>query len=269
MVRWLCLFVVFPFGVWAATPAELDRLHDAMGTKALIQILSEEGAIQSDELQNEMFPGRGRIGWRATVKRIYAPDTLFATFRDAFDASLEDTDIERLLIFYTSEIGQSIATVEVEARRAMMSDDIEAAAKYAYEDLKETGRERLALLEAFEEVNELIDRNVIGALNSNLQFYKGMDDAGAFELTEEQMLNEVWGQEPEIRDDTESWVFGYMTFAYETLSNQTLEAYVDLTATSEGRALNRALFAGFDAVFQSVSYDLGAATARFSVGDEL
>ena len=125
------------------------------------------------------------------------------------------------------------------------------------------------MLEAFEEVNELIDRNVIGALNSNLQFYKGMDDAGAFELTEEQMLNEVWGQEPEIRDDTESWVFGYMTFAYETLSNQTLEAYVDLTATSEGRALNRALFAGFDAVFQSVSYDLGAATARFSVGDEL
>ena len=55
-------------------------------------------------------------------------------------------------------------------------------------------------------------------------------------MTEEQMLNEVWGQEPAIRDDTETWVFGYMTFAYETLSDRTLEAYVDLTATSEGRA---------------------------------
>ena len=60
-----------------------------------------------------------------------------------------------------------------------------------------------------------------------------------------------------------------MTFAYETLSDEELRSYVDMTATEAGSDLNRALFAGFDAVFLDVSFALGQATAQFSMGDEL
>ena len=92
MIRWLMSFCGFSAWRLGATPAELDRLHDGAGHKGpLIQILSEEGVMQSEELQDEMFPGRGGIGWRVTVDGIYAPDALFSTFREAFDASLEDT----------------------------------------------------------------------------------------------------------------------------------------------------------------------------------
>lgn len=268
MIRWLTVVLFLPVAAFAASPEELDRLHEALGTEELILILSEEGIMQADELQEEMFPGRGGIGWATTIRGIYAPSKLSATFREAFDAELADESIGAVLDFYASETGARIATLEVDARRAIMSEQVEEAAKAAYADLA-AGSERLELLREFAEVNGLIDRNVTGALNSNLAFYQGLGANDAFEMTEEDMLREVWGREPDIRADTEGWVFGYMTFAYETLSDEQLGTYVEMSKSEAGRDLNRALFAGFDAVFLNVSYALGRATGRFSLGDEL
>jgi uncharacterized beta-barrel protein YwiB (DUF1934 family) len=269
MVRILIFLCVLPSWGWSATSAELDRLHAALDSRALMDILSEEGIAQSEDLRSDMFPGRGGAGWTVSVRQIYDPERLFSTFRKAFDAEMAEAAIDELLAFYYTDTGAHIAELEVDARRAIMSEEVEDAAKRAYENLLETGTERLALLEEFADVNGLIDRNVAGALNSNLQFFKGLASVGSFEMTENDMLSEVWSQEQSIREDTEQWVFGYMTFAYETVSSAELRTYIDMTATRQGRALNRALFAGFDAVFQGVSYRLGEATAQFSMGDEL
>ncbi|MEM9971010.1 MAG: DUF2059 domain-containing protein [Pseudomonadota bacterium] len=234
-----------------------------------MDILSEEGLEQAEELRDEMFPGRGGVGWTATVREIYAPDRLAELFRGAFDAALQEEEVRPLLQFYDSDVGARVAALEVEARRAIMSEEVEAAAKNAYRDIAGSGSEREALLEEFATLNDLIDRNVAGALNANLAFYRGLGSNGDFEMTEDDMLRDVWGQEAAIRDDTIEWIFGYMTFAYTTLSDEELQAYVDMTATDAGRNLNRALFAGFDAIFMDVSYALGAATGLFSIGDEL
>ncbi len=266
----LAFFLLFlPCAAFSASPAELDRLHAALATDELMAILSEEGVVQSEELRQEMFPGRGGVGWSAAVGHIYAPDRLESLFRAAFDEALADDDMGPVLEFYDSETGETIASVEIEARRAIMSEEVEAAAKAAYERISEDNSERTALLEQFARLNDLIDRNVAGALNANLAFYRGLGSGEAFEMTESQMLTEVWGQEATIREDTTGWVFGYMALAYDTLSDEQLRSYVEMTGTQAGRDLNRALFAGFDAVFLDVSYALGAATARFSVGDEL
>lgn len=269
MWRLISIIVAFPGLVWAATPEEIDRLHAALRTDVLMEILSEEGVEQSEDLRLEMFPGRGGVGWTATVEQIYRSDRLMRLFRSAFDAELGEADIAPLLAFYDGDTGARVAALEVEARRAIMSDEVEAAARAAYEDLRGSDSERERLLETFADINGLIDRNVAGALNANLAFFRGLASGPAFEMSEDEMLRDVWEQEPDIREDTSGWVFGYMTFAYETLSDEQLRSYVELTATEAGRDLNRALFAGFDAVFLDVSYALGAATAQFSVGDEL
>ena len=269
MLRLLSFIMLFPAALWAATPEELGRLHTALQTDVLMEILSEEGVEQSEDLRGEMFPGRGGFGWTATAKQIYAPERMTSLFRAAFDAELKDVDVLPLLDFYSSETGSRVAALEVQARRAIMSDDVEAAARAAYEDIEGRGSQREELLNEFADLNSLIDRNVAGALNANLAFYRGLGSGEGFEMTEDQMLREVWDQEASIRDDTSGWVFGYMAFAYEPLTDEQLRSYVDLTATDVGRDLNRALFAGFDAVFLDVSFALGAATARFSVGDEL
>lgn len=269
MRRFAIVLFLLPCAAFGASPEELDRLHAALATGELMEILSEEGLAQSEELRDEMFPGRGGVGWSATMESVYAPARMESLFRAAFDAELADEDVNSVLEFYHSDVGEKVALVEVEARRAIMSEEVEAAAKSAFEKVAEEKSERLSLLEQFAELNELIDQNVAGTLNANLAFYRGLGSGGTYEMTESQMLSEVWEQEASIREDTIDWVFGYMTLAYDTLSDDQLRTYVDMAATDEGRDLNRALFAGFNAVFVEISYELGAATARFSVGDEL
>ena len=128
---------------------------------------------------------------------------------------------------------------------------------------------RVALLEEFAEVNQLIDRNVAGALNSNLAFFQGMSEGPNFAMTEGQMLDFVWAREAEIRSETELWVFGYMAFAYKPLTDRQIRDYIEFAATDLGQDLNRAYYAGFDAVYRDASFALGQAIARFSLGDEL
>lgn len=270
MLRFLYLaaFVV-PFAVQAANDVELEKLHQALSTDDLMAILSEEGVEQSDELRDSMLAGRSGVGWTIAVNRIYQTEKLKETFRDAFDDALQDTDITELLDFYSSETGSRISDVEIQARRAIMSEDVEEAARRAFDDMRESGSARVGLLEEFAEANQLIDRNVTGALNANLAFFRGLGTGDGFEMTEDQILTQVWSREAEIREDTEGWVFGYMTFAYDTLSDAQIQAYIDVSSTRAGRDMNRALFAGFDAVFLDVSYELGRATSQFSVGDEL
>ena len=269
MLRLIAAFTLVPFMAFGASQAELDRLHRSLSTEALMGILSEEGIEQSEALRQSMFPGRGGVGWTATAERIYATERLNNLFRTAFDTALENSDATPLLEFYEGETGSRVAELEVKARRAIMSDEVEDAARAAYEDIAGYGSAREELLEEFADLNDLIDRNVAGALNANLAFMRGLGSGEGFDLSEEDILRDVWGQEASIREDTIGWVFGFMTFAYEPLSDAQLQAYVDMTATEAGRDLNRALFAGFDAIFLDVSYAIGAATGQFSLGDEL
>lgn len=270
MIRYALAFcLAFPVASQAATEAELDALHAALRTDELMSILSEEGIEQSDSLRADMFPNSGVAGWRLVVTNIYATEKIGGLFREAFDEALADVDVAPLLAFYEDGAGDEIAALELEARRAISSDDVEEAAQRAFDDLSQTESRRLDLLRAFAERNKLIDRNVAGALNANVAFFRGLSTSEAFDLPEDQMLSDVWSQEEEIRADTTDWVFGYMTMAYQPLSDEKLQSYVDLSGTDAGRALNRALFAGFDALFNDVSYEIGAAAARFSIGDEL
>ena len=111
----------------------------------------------------------------------------------------------------------------------------------------------------------------MGAMNASYAFYNGMIDGQAFdfELTEDEILRDVWSQEAEIRLDTQEWLYGYLMRAYAPLSDDDLQAYIDFSATKAGRVLNAALFAGFDEVFTNVSKALGLSAAGFMQGEDL
>ena len=263
------LIALAPVTVAAATDEELDTLYDALGIEELIEIVAEEGEGQGEELREQMFPERGGAGWSALVTAIYETDPLESAFRKEFDAALADTDVTPLLAFYADETGRKIVRLEADARRAIISEEVEEAAKTAYATLLEEDAARADQLDDFVVVNDLIERNVAGALNSSLAFYRGLGDGGGFEMGESDMLSEVWSREPEYRADTESWVFAYLTLAYDALEDEELASYVDLARTREGRDLNAALFAGFHGIFQDVGYRLGRAASTFMVGEEL
>ncbi len=251
----------------AATQAELDALFEAIGTPEMIAIMRVEGLEQADELQSSMFPRRG--GWKAVASSIYDTDNMANSFRKEFDATLVKFDIEPLLAFFASDLGTRIIGLEISAREALLDDDVEAAADEAFAALTDNDPGRVALLEEFVLTNDLVELNVMGAMNASLAFYTGLSDGGGFQMSEEEILREVWSQEPDVRADTEGWLYSYAALAYQPLPDADLETYTALSKTSAGRALNRALFAGFEVVFNEISFSLGRAATQFVQGDDI
>ena len=103
---------------------------------------------------------------------------------------------------------------------------------------------------------------MVGAMNASMQFYGGLVDGGALELSQDEILRDVWEQEEETRTDTREWVHGFLLMAYGPLEDSTLKTYTALSETPAGEAMNRALFAGFDRMYGDISYALGRAAAR-------
>lgn len=252
----------------AATKAEIDALYDAMRTQELLAIMADEGRDEGEALQDEMLGGRGGAAWGEMLTRIYAETAMTRTFRSTFDDELAEADLTPLIDFFTGDTGQRVARFEIEGRRAISDDAVEEAAKTAYVQLAPEGA-RLQLLTRFLELNDLVELNVAGAMTANLAFFRGMAEGGGFEMTESEMLAQIYGQEPEIRADTTEWVTAYLTFTYDRLSDDELAEYIALSETPAGRALNRALFTSFYEVFTGISFDLGEAVSRFMVSEEL
>ena len=120
-------------------------------------------------------------------------------------------------------------------------------------------------------MNNLVETNVAGALNTNLAFYYGLLDGGAFggALTEDQILADVWSQEQEIRENTSEWIYSFLFMAYQPLEDEDLEAYIAFSETEAGEDLNRAMFASFDRLFEGISRSLGRAAANEMTAEEL
>jgi len=130
---------------------------------------------------------------------------------------------------------------------------------------------RIGQLAEFIAANDLLESNVVGALNANFAFYLGLSDGGAFPnpLSQDQMLSEVWSQEGVIREDIEEWLFSFLSLAYQPLSDADLQAYIDISNTPEGQAMNQALFVAFDGIFDEISRELGLAVAQVMAGQDL
>ena len=255
----------------AATEAEAETLYRAIGLPQIIGIMREEGLDYGDTIADDLFPDRGGAGWSAMVSRIYDADAMNEAMQSRFVVELAEVDVAPLLEFFESDRGQTIVELEVSARRALLEPGAEEAAEEAASMLEEDDPARFGLLSAFVEANDLIESNVMGAMNSNYAFYTGLMEGGAFgdSLTESDILSDVWSQEGEIRADTEEWIYSFLALAYDPLSDEDIGAYIALSGTEEGRALNRALFAAFDELFVPISRQLGYGAAGFMAGQDI
>ncbi|NRB00378.1 MAG: DUF2059 domain-containing protein [Rhodobacteraceae bacterium] len=273
--------VLTPFAVTAAAyvafagpvVADTDALMDAMQIPTLLEIMAEEGVVHSADLEEELFPNRGGAGWRLVTGNIYNIDRMQDEFATRFDAGLTDAQAEVLTEFFASPRGARIVQLEIDARRAFLDETLEEAAIDAYNAARQedADADALAPLERFVEANDLVESNVMGALNSNYAFYQGLNDGGAFprRMSEGEILADVWSQEDEIRADSTEWVYSYLSLAYGPLEEGDLDVYTALSESAEGRALNSALFGAFDDLFTRISRELGEAAAGFVVGQDL
>ncbi|KMW57124.1 hypothetical protein AIOL_002084 [Candidatus Rhodobacter oscarellae] len=255
----------------AQSVAPIDTLYRALGLPEIVEIMREEGLGHGADMRADLLGGAGGARWDALVSAIYDADRMADTLRSRMDIVLAAEDLAPMIAFFTSDLGQEIIALEVSARRAFLEPDIEQASKDAVARMAADQDARLTLIEALTDKADLIDSNVVGALNSNFAFYTGLAEGGGLPgaLTEEEILADVWSQEPDIRSDTTEWLLSYLTLAYAPLSDAELNAYIAFFETDAGVALNEAIFAAFDEMFVDISRALGQAAAGFMVGEEL
>lgn len=252
--------------------ASTKQLIVALRLGDVITVMEAEGLDYGAQLRDEMFPDRPQVEWDHQVARIYDQGRVLSVISARLEKELQDKpDVTRAaLAFFETPTGQKILSLEVEARRALMDDAAEAAAKEALADMEAKSAPRLEALNRFAKANDLIEMNVMGAMNANLAFYRGMADGGALDgLSEQDMLSEVWAQEAQVRADAEDWLWPYLALAYQPLSDEELQSYQRFSETPAGRSLNAALFAAFDEAFVQISRDLGRAAARMVQGEDI
>jgi Uncharacterized protein conserved in bacteria (DUF2059) len=254
-----------------ADPARSAALADLIGMDAIFAVMSEEGRAYGADIAQNMFPGRGEARWSAAVSAIYDPVRMADRFDAAFAEGIAG-DAEAMAAaeaFFGGDLGREILQLELEARRALMDDAVEEAAKVAAEKMQEDRDPRLRLIRDLIEAGDLIEMNVAGALTASLAFTRGMAEAAEGGIPLDEMMSGVWAQESAIRADSGAWLLSYMGLAYGPLSDDDLRAYIAFSRSEEGQRVNAALFSAFDAVFTPISYDLGRAAARHATSDDI
>jgi len=248
-----------------------ETLYETLLLPEVITLMREEGLSYGSDLADDFFPGRTIADWDGVVNVIYNAEKMEGEIKDAFSAALEGDDVESMLAFFQSELGQDIVQLEISARRALNDEQVEQLAEENAAIAMQDETDRFLLVEEFVDVNNVIESNIVGALNSNFAFYTGLLDGGALgdDLTEEQILTDVWNQEPDIRQNTTEWAFSFLLLAYQPLNDSDLQQYIEFSKTDAGQQLNGALFEAFDRMLERISRDLGLATSKYMGQQEL
>lgn len=255
------------------TQTQITDLLAVLDISGTIAVMHQEGLDYGETLREELFPDAIGPSWLKVVGRIYDPVLIEKRLQAALLKGMaEDAAVlPDVLAFYRSDLGQKVIALEIEARRSLLDPSNEDIAKQQWASLSGGDDARAGRLQRFAEVNDLVESNVMGAMNTNLAFYRGMANVGGIEgqVSETQMLSDVWAQEDEVRDETENWLYPYLTLAYAPLSDADFDAYIAFSESAAGRRMNAALFAAFDDVFKQMGYELGQACGRQMQGQDI
>jgi hypothetical protein len=257
----------------AVAVVSIATLGEVMHLDALFDVLRDEGLAHGDTMEDDMFPSGGGAAWKAAVGEIYEVRLLRARFNSALRAELASHPeaMADAIAFFSSDLGQRVVSLEVEARRAFLDTPTEEAARVAADDRASTRDPKVDLIRRMIEAADLLEMNVAGAMSGNLAFMTGMSQTGAYggAMPEEEMMADIWAREEQTRADTSSWLYAYLGLAYDPLTEAELQAYIDFAESPAGQRLNAALFVAFDKVFRQVSFDLGKAAGIAMQGRDI
>jgi hypothetical protein len=242
---------------------------DVLKVRELSSILHEEGIKFGATLNRDWLDGQGGPAWSQQVTRIYDPERISEGIRAGLEPALEGELLEDAIAFFASDLGLRIISLENAARRALSDPAIEEQARAQYAARQGTDDTRLVQINRMITEGDLVNRNVTSALNSNYQFLRALVDGDVYTMSDEEILEDVLSERDDIAADTTSWLGAFLTLAYSPLSIEELTLYADFATTPAGKALNAGLFAGFDPLYEDISYALGRAMALNLAAEEL
>ncbi len=261
----LTLMTALP--LWA--DARHTVLMDVLKVRELSAILHEEGLAFGATLNREWLEGQGGPAWAGQVTRIYDPEKISEGIRAGLEPALTGDVLEDAISFFASDLGTKIITLENSARSAMSDSAVEEEARARFAALQGSTDPRLVQVNRMVDAGDLVNRNVTSALNSNYNFLRALVDGDVYMMSDDEILTDVMSERDEIAADTLSWLGAFMILAYSPLSIEELTLYAEFSTTEAGKALNSGFFAGFDPLYEDISYALGRAMALNMAAEEL
>lgn len=265
---------VFAQAPQAAQPSVETRLWQALRLSEMMEVMQDEALNQGDEMAGMLFEKGSDAGWRKRVAAIHDTTRLSAKLQAAFGKALADEpeEISRTALdFLETALGRQVVALELEARRAIIDQETEDGAIAAYQQALDRDSPRLRQIDRLVEGADLIEPTIAAALNEALAFSTGFAAEGGFQIpmTDAEILEETWAQEPEIRAMIEEWLPAYLMLAYSPLSDAELARYVEFGTSAAGSALWAALNSAYEEVYSGISREMGEAAALHISGRQL
>ena len=250
--------------LWAlplAANEQVARLARALHLEDVIEILAEEGLKQGRALDETFLSGQGGSLLQTRIEDLYDPDWMASEITDAFEKQMTDAQVEQAAIFFESDLGQTIISLENSARRAFSDEAVEEVARATY-DTADRDDPFYRLIDEYIRLNDLVDLNVKSTLSSDYNFYLGLSEGHGTRAEIDLLLSNLLEQREASKAETTIWLYSFLMLAYHPLSEADMRENIAFSRTETGRALNRALFDGFDAMYDSISFQLGLAIAQ-------
>lgn len=258
--------------VLAPGRAQADRIYDLMGLPRLVETMRAEGLRMSAQLAKDYLDAPSTPAFHDMAARIYDTERMDRVMRLAFVRRLGEAapwELDHLVAFYDSPPAQRIVRAELGARRDFLDPEVETEAGRAAEIARVEDPDLYAAVGAYVEAGDLIEMNLGGVLTANYHFYLGLMDGGAYSMTEEEILADVWQQEEAARLDIELWLRAFLTHAYQDVPDAALDDYLALVRSPEGQRLNAALFEAYGVLFNDLYRALGRGVSTLLSGEEL
>ncbi len=238
--KWVAALLFTALLVLPIRTAQAQSVSELYLFDDLFAVMSIEGIVSSASEEAVPLDPSDLPDWRARVERIYDPVQMQADFMAVLDPELLDRpDVAQdATEFAASELGARVLRLEITAREALLEDSVDTLAREALAEARaaEPGSplaERLELVRARIEANNLVELNVTLGLNTTYAYYAGMMAGAALPgLTEQDILPMVWAQEEAVRADVTDWIESYFLMAYHPLTDAELRDYVTYAASA-------------------------------------
>jgi hypothetical protein len=265
-----CMLVFSPVAA-PAQDADAATLFQTLRLPEIIAIMREEGLDYAEQIGNDLFGNAPPANWSSAVDRIYDAQRMEARVQSALEEAAAEIELGPIIAFFSAEPGAGFLELELSARRALLDDDVEQMAKETAAAALADGGALVTQVERFVAANDLVETNLVGALNSTYAFFTGLMEGGGFpaEMTESDILADVWGQEDQIRASTEEWIYAFLLMAYGPADAGDIEAYIAFSESEAGQTANRLVFGAFDGMFEEISRALGQTASRFMMIEDL
>ena len=254
-----------------ADRSQMRALWEVMMMDEFVEIISYEGREDGAELGELMISGSGGTVWKQQLLGIYDPERMTEILQNALLDEISRRDIDGSIAFYGTELGQRSLELELSARQALGDKALEEASKEIVAELDASNHERLKQIDSYIAANNLIEMNVVGAMNGNFAFLSALAEAGQSPISgsSEEILRQVWSQEEEIRSDTIDWARSYFVLSFQSLSHEEVDQLIAFSESIDGQRINSVLLGAFDRLFVQLAADLGTAIAPLMIGEEL